>query len=119
MLSFFLFIIASILVISIVPIGITFEVIRSSILNDRKYISEYWRKLALSLDQLGNVGMSGVFNLIMIKRSAEDLFGNPDETISSVIGKNKLKDNLSWLGRMLDCILEYLDPGHSIKSIEN
>ena len=45
-------------------------------------------------------------------------FGDEDETISSVLGKNKLTKTLTKTGKTLDWILEKLDRNHSIESIE-
>ena len=73
--------------------------------------------LAISLDQFGNVAMKGLFNMILINSYAFQ-FGNPDETISSVLGKNKLNNSLTGLGRLLDKFLNRLDDNHSINSIE-
>jgi len=110
--SLILFLISFILVVIIVPIGI----ILTTIFNFKK-LNKYYFNLAISLDQFGNVAMSGMFNLILIK-SSHNLFGNPDETISSVLGKNKLDGNLMYLGRRLDALLNGIDKNHSIKSIE-
>ena len=80
-----------------------------------------WNKhnfnLAVSKDQLGNVRGKYLFNDILITKDGYS-FGNVDETISSVIGKNKRKKTLTLLGRTLDFILDKIDPNHSIKSIE-
>lgn len=77
----------------------------------------YFKKIAYSIDQLGNTIVRDLFNDIMIKDNTL-AFGKPDETISSVMGKNKLKNNLTKVGLFLDSILEKLDSNHSIKSIE-
>jgi hypothetical protein len=45
------------------------------------------------------------------------LFGNKKETISSVIGKNKLTNTLSPLGKALNAFLNYIDKNHSLNSI--
>ena len=57
--------------------------------------------LAHSIDQTGNVICERLFNHILIK-SRIHRFGNPDETISSVLGKNKVINNLAFLGKGLD-----------------
>ena len=76
-------------------------------LKPNKWIARYLVNLLISLDQLGN----SIFA------------GDPDETISSRIGRIKLK----WGGkvpmfrpltRIVDKILDKIDPNHSIKSIE-
>lgn len=64
----------------------------------------------IGLDQLGNALLGG----------------HPDETISSRLGKHKARNGgvvpwRTWLGtaRVLDNVLEWLDPGHSIDAIEH
>ena len=92
---------------------------------------------ALAIDQFGNVFFQHLFNITLIKYKVEfkinhlddgnidtelrdnpNRFGNPDETISSVLGKNKRENTLTKTGKALDWILDKLDPNHSIKSIE-
>ena len=84
-------------------------------------------KMAISVDQLGNVTCVSVFNRILVRdrlcdkktglmRSFER-FGNPDETISSVLGKNKIAGTLTWLGRAIAWILDKIDDNHCVKSI--
>lgn len=85
---------------------------------DKSYFNSYFKRLAISLDQFGNVACGGLFNVTLIKRGSENKFGNPDETVSSVIGKNKVENSLSLAGKVLDWVLDRLDKNHSIKSIE-
>ena len=118
MLSFLLFILSFILVAVFAPLGIMFTIIKSAILLDIDYIKNYFMKMAISLDQFGNVAMARLFNILLITSSSENLFGNPDETISSVLGKNKINHTLAPLGIALDSILNRLDNNHSINSIE-
>lgn len=80
-------------------------------------ISDYLRSVALTTDQSGNVICADLFNLVLITTEGYK-FGNPDETISSVLGKNKVKGTLSKVGIILDKILNFFDKGHSINSIE-
>ena len=80
-------------------------------------VSSYLYKVALSIDQLGNVVMSELLNITLIKKGGYK-FGNPDETISGVIGKNYLKESLSPVGRILDNILNLFEKDHSINAIE-
>lgn len=82
-----------------------------------KQYGKYFRDIALSIDQMGNVVCAPLFNLIMIKKGGYR-FGNIDETISSVLGKNKKLGTLWGAGRWLDKILNKLDKNHSINSIE-
>jgi len=82
-------------------------------------IGNYLFKIAYSIDQLGNVVCSELFNLTLIKYKKNSYkFGNPDETISSVLGKNKQRKTLTTLGKWLSKFLNFLDRNHVIKSIE-
>lgn len=80
-------------------------------------LSNYFRNLAISIDQFGNVLCGTLFDLILIKKGGYR-FGNPDETISSVIGKNQVKRTLTIVGKILNKILNILDTNHSIVAIE-
>jgi len=52
------------------------------------------------------------FNHALLKVKGVYLFGDPNETTSYVIGKNKLIDNLTLLGKGLSWILNKLDANH-------
>ena len=74
----------------------------------RNKVTQYVWNVLISLDQLGNV----LFFL-----------GDPDETISSHIGRVKRANGgrvprHRFVMRALDIGLEWLDPNHSIDSIE-
>ena len=73
--------------------------------------------IARGIDQLGNVVCGQLFNLTLIKKAGHK-FGNEDETISSVIGKNKRTNTLTAAGCLLDTLLDAIDKNHSIKAIE-
>lgn len=74
--------------------------------------------MALVLDEVGNVTMQHLLNdLLLIQKEHTYLFGNKNETISSVIGKNSLTNTLSPLGRALNSFLNFLDKDHSLNSI--
>lgn len=81
--------------------------------------NQYNTDLAISTDQYGNGLSRYLFNQVLIKKESTHKFGNIDETISSVIGKNKLFGTLTWLGKAVDTILDLLEPDHSIKAIDN
>lgn len=75
---------------------------------DRKSPYPWWLGVLIGIDQLGNA-LAG---------------GDPDETISSRIGRRKIKGggSIKWkrhpLHYLIDAALEKIDPGHSIRSIE-
>lgn len=79
---------------------------------------KYLYSIARGIDQLGNVVCGRLFNLTLITSHSIHKFGNEDETISSVIGKNKLANTLTLSGHLLDKLLDAIDKNHSIKAIE-
>jgi hypothetical protein len=75
-------------------------------------------RIAVSIDQTGNVFCKELFNDALIYPKGHR-FGNEDETISSVLGKNKLSNTLTWAGKLLDRILNVFEKDHSVISIEH
>jgi hypothetical protein len=72
----------------------------------------------VAIDRFGNTQFQSLFNALLITPEGYR-FGDFRETISSVIGKNKVAGTLSKNGRTLDRILDFLDKNHSIKSIHS
>lgn len=105
MIGFILYIVSSLLKIIIGPICYLYGTIISN------------EQLAIAKDQYGNGVAKYLFNSLLIKKEGYK-FGNIDETISSVLGKNKRDNTLKFLGKILDYILDKLDKNHSIKSID-
>ncbi|RNL80797.1 hypothetical protein ED312_18810 [Sinomicrobium pectinilyticum] len=112
-----LFIISIVLFITTCPIGLLYGLFHTAIRNSLRGIGEYALKMAISIDQLGNVVMQHILNLLIIKKGGYK-FGNRDETISSAIGKNIQLGTLSGFGRLIDKILDFIDPDHSLNSID-
>ena len=106
-----LLIIALIIAIILIPISFVFALFFSG-------RSAFLMRVAISIDQLGNVVGSRLFNIALIKKGGPQ-FGSEDETISSVLGRNKKIGMLKPLGRWLDSILDKIEKDHTIKSIEN
>lgn len=80
-------------------------------------VAQYFRQVAVSIDQLGNVVCADLFNTVLIKKGGYK-FGNPDETISSALGKNQRLDKLTKVGKILNWILSKIEKDHSLISIE-
>lgn len=99
------------------PIGVFYSIIFTLLKNGYSELDKYLYKCALANDQHGNTYMAKLFNDILIKPGGSK-FGNPDETISSVLGKNQLAGKLSFFGKLINWILNKIEPDHSIKSIE-
>ncbi|PJB12531.1 MAG: hypothetical protein CO119_05960 [Flavobacteriales bacterium CG_4_9_14_3_um_filter_40_17] len=116
-----LFLVAILLSAISLPIGFSYFILKCiTTFQFKKFgirFNQYFLKVAVSIDQMGNVAMQELFNDWLIK-NREYPFGNEDETISSVIGKNLKYGNLTSLGKALNAILNFLDPNHSLNSIE-
>lgn len=112
-----LFITAKVLIAVIYPLGFVYSLTLTLLKNGWKSVDNYLLNCAISDDQSGNTYMAKLFNDVLI-RPGGHRFGNPDETISSVLGKNLKTKTLSIVGRFVNWVLNALDPGHSIKSIE-
>lgn len=109
--GFILTIIAYILLLILSPVGFIWAIFTRP--------KDYFWRIAISLDQLGNVICAEAMNFLLIQPFSKYKFGNPDETISSVLGKNQLHDRLKPFGKWVVEVLGRLDENHSIKSIEN
>jgi len=119
--GFLLFIISIVLTILTVPLGMLYTVFKF-IFNNKfvllfKVSNGYFYKFALAIDQMGNVAMQDLFNDIFIIKN-DFRFGDEDETISSVLGKNERANTLSRFGKIIIKILNFIDPNHALNSIE-
>lgn len=117
-----LYIVALILAFILTPIGIIFTFIKSfykkSFKNAVKNLNLQFRTIAISIDQYGNVVCKDLFNFTLITKESKYLFGHEDNTISKIIGYNKLDNTLSKTGILVENILNFLDNNHSLKAIE-
>ena len=78
-------------------------------------MTAYFLSLFVALDQFANVLLAPALNATLRPTAAR--FGHPDETLSSVFGKNV--EAGSCRGCRLICrLLHRLDPGHCDRSIE-
>jgi len=73
-------------------------------------------KLVYSFDQFMNVFLAPVLNLLTSDKAYK--FGNPDETLSSVMGKNVEAGHCRGCRLICLYILHPLDHDHCAKSIE-
>ena len=112
-----LFLISLVLMILTGPLGFIYGILYSLFKSGFSGLGEYFLKIAVSVDQLGNVIMQYLLNTLWIKPGGYQ-FGNRDETISSALGKNKRLGTLTAFGRLIDAILDKIDPNHSLNSID-
>lgn len=111
--GFILLIIAILLAVLLLPIGwlYSFFTLRSK----PGKLNYYAKTIALSIDQLGNVVLSNLFNDTLITANGYK-FGDEDETISKVLGVNKHLGELTKLGRALAWVLNLIDKDHVEKA---
>lgn len=79
--------------------------------------TNYFRDVALGLDQLGNVMCQHLFNWLLISSKSKFLFGDVDTTISAVLGLNQREGTLSVTGNVLAFLLDTIDKDHCKNSI--
>lgn len=96
-----LLIVTILLAVVLFPIGFIWTLIKSR----KVYI--YLYVIAYSIDQMGNVVCAYMFNKLIIKGN---YFGNPDETISSVMYERK--NELTLFGKLLYHLIEAIDTNH-------
>ena len=84
----------------------------------KKMDNEFLLK-AIMNDKLSNRLDSALLTKLFITDKSKHKFGNPNETISSVLGKNFLAGTLTEQGYDLCELLNDLQPNHVIKSIDN
>jgi len=112
-----LFLISIVLLVVTGPLGFVYGILHSLFTKGFRGLGTYLLRIAVSIDQLGNVLMSHLLNLLWTKKHGYK-FGNRDETISSAIGRNKQLGTLTAFGRFIDKILDMIDPDHSLNSID-
>lgn len=72
----------------------------------------YFKKVAISIDQLGNVSGFKKLDFVFIRPSTGYPFGDEDETISYALGENHKLGTLRPMGKLLYNLINTIDPGH-------
>ncbi len=109
-----LFIVSLILLFLTGPIGFLYGILHSLFTKGFRGVGEYLLKIAVSVDQLGNVLMQHLLNALWITKEGYK-FGNRDETISSALGRNKVLGTLNHFGNGIDKILDIIDPSYALR----
>jgi 8-oxo-dGTP diphosphatase len=117
MIGLILFLISKVLIAALYPIGFAYSLLTTFIKSGWKAVDRYLFKCAIASDQHGNVYLAKLFNDTLRKQGGY-AFGHEDKTISHVLGMNKRLGKLTLLGRVIERILDLIDPNHSEKSIE-
>jgi len=77
----------------------------------------YFKDTAINIDRFGNREFRFSLNKYLIKEKSPHRFGDIKETISSVLGKNQISNNLTNFGKSIAWILDKIEKNHCIKSI--
>lgn len=103
-----LFIIALILLYILAPLGMFYAMLKAK-------RGRYLYRVAFSIDQTGNAICGKLFNDVLIFKNGFK-FGDPDHSISAVLGVNEHQESLTSFGWLICSILDSLDPDHCIKA---
>ena len=113
MLGFILLTISILLSVILLPLGWLYSLVTLRLSVGK--LGAYFKTIAISIDQLGNVVMSNLLNDILIKDYGYK-FGDEDETISKVLGINKANNTLLKTGKIVSSILNKIDKNHVEKA---
>lgn len=80
------------------------------------FFDKFFVPIAISVDQLANAWMGSLFNLVL-KKSDGYKFGNIDQTISYVIGRNHLDGTLTKFGTVVYKFLNWIEKDHCEKAV--
>lgn len=106
-----LLLIAILLSILIFPIALMYAIVTRGL---NTLGRDSWNN-AIAIDQLGNVWCKHLFNDLMC-HSDGHRFGDPNETVSHVLGKNKALNKLYPIGKALAWLLNKIDENHVEKA---
>ena len=103
------------------PFSWLYAVLRIALSKDMGWMDlyRYFEDVAVSYDQTANAENGVFFNDIMITKMSLNEFGFPDETLSSVFGKNKRVHTLTKFGMFWAVFLNKIERKHVEKAIED
>lgn len=116
--EFIILSIAIILLYMFLPVVVIFYMIKYLLTGNKRELKVWFFRSAREIDVFANVVGSDLFNAIFITDGGYK-FGNPKETISSVLGKNQRDKTLSLAGDLLRWILDLIDDNHCLNSIND
>merc|ERR1711990_842113 len=97
MTEFLVLSVAIILLYLFLPVVVIFYMIKYLLTGNKRELKVWFFRSAREIDVFANVVGSDLFNAIFITNGGYK-FGNPKETISSVLGKNQRDKTLSLAG---------------------
>jgi hypothetical protein len=85
---------------------------------NKKMLAVWFYRTAREIDLFANVVGAEFWNSVFITDGGYK-FGNPKETISSVLGKNQRDKTLTLLGDALRWVLDRIERDHCLNSIND
>ena len=116
MIELVILIISITLLYLLLPLVALFMIIKYLFTGNKRMLVVWFYRTAREIDIFANVNGSEFFDGIFIINGGYK-FGNPKETISSVIGKNQRDKTLSIAGKILRYMLDKIDKEHCLNSI--
>lgn len=115
--SILLFLTAILLFALFLPFAVVTSIVMLFVKDTRKKAgpAALFYAIAWSIDLLGNVVFSDLFNIIFIRHGGYR-FGEVGETVSSALGVNQINGTLSGAGHRLANLLDRIDPNHCNKA---
>jgi len=77
----------------------------------------YMKKTAMAIGYFLNITCAGSLRFLMVKKQGGHMFGDVNENISYVLGRNKYKGKLKIFGKFIVWILSLIESNHVEKSI--
>jgi len=117
--GFILFLVANLLFLPLTVLNVLAVLYKNiKVYGFLNVINIYFKQTALDLDRFANHNFRTLWNTVLITKDGYQ-FGLIQETISSALGKNQVKQTLTTTGKILCFILNTLDNNHCINSIDN
>jgi hypothetical protein len=110
--------IATTLLYLLLPVIILFMILKYLLTGSKKMLVVWFYRTAREIDLFANVVGAEFWNSVFITDGGYK-FGNPKETISSVLGKNQRDKTLTLLGDLLRWILDRIEQDHCLNSIND
>ena len=118
MIELLVLIIATTLLYLLLPVIICFMILKYIFTGNKKMLAVWFYRTAREIDLFANVVGAEFWNAVFITNGGYK-FGNPKETISSVLGKNQRDKTLTLLGDALRWVLDRIDEDHCLNSIND
>tara|TARA_R110002051_G_C8691019_1_gene493028 strand:- start:435 stop:812 length:378 start_codon:yes stop_codon:yes gene_type:complete len=113
-----LLVVSMVLLFLLLPVVCVYMILKYMVTGNLRMLMIWAKRVAMSIDVFANIHGSQIFNDILIKKGGYK-FGNKQETISSVMGKNQRDGTTTMAGKGLRILLDVIEHNHCILSIND